>query len=233
MEEIYTDLKNPASLSSPRNLLNEIRKTDENVKLKDVENFLATKDSYTLHKVKKHKFSKQFFMFNKPGDYLLSDVTYLTAYSSSKAKFLLVFQDGFSRFIWCYPLNNLKAESIIKCTQDVLMKSLYKIRYFFSDRGQEYKSNKFLNFLRNKNIKPYHTFSDVKVGTIEIFNRTVKRKIIKIVTEKNTENVLEIIPQIIQTYNITPNRGILFETPMDIYMENDIQKLLNFRERLY
>ena len=233
MEEIYTDLTNPASLSSPKNLLRELKKTDDEVKLKHVDDFLAGKNSYTLHKVKKHKFKKRFFMFSKPGDYLLSDVTYLTAYSTSSAKYLLIFQDGFSRLIWAYPVNDLKAETIIKCTKDVLSKSLYKVRKFFSDRGQEYTSKKFLKFLKTQDIHPYHTYSTVKVGTVEIFNRTIKRKIVKYVTEFNKENILEVLPQLIETYNSTPNRGILYEKPLDIYLENDLEKFLDFRGRLY
>lgn len=233
MEEIYSDLTNPASLSSPKNLYDEVRKNDDQVKFKHIEDFLASQKSYTLHKVKKHKFKKRFFMFSKPGDYLLSDVTYLTAYSNTSAKYLLIFQDGFSRYVWAYPINNLKAETIIKCTQDVLSKSLYAVRKFFSDRGQEYTSKKFLSFLKSKNIKPYHTYSTVKVGTVEIFNRTIKRKIIKYVSHFNDENILDVLPRIIETYNVTKNRGILFEKPLDIYVNNNKEKLIDFRGRLY
>lgn len=233
MEQIYNDINNPASLSSPQNLYNEIKKTDDNVKFKHVEDFLASKNSYTLHKVRKHKFKKRYFMFTRPGQYLLSDVTYLTTYSTNSAKYLLIFQDGFSRYIWCYPVIDLKAITIIKCAKDVLSQSPYKFIKFFSDKGQEYKSKKFLQFLKSEKIQPYNTFSNVKVGTIEIFNRTLKRKIAKYVTHFNKENILKVLPQIIDTYNRTKNRGILFRRPIDIFLETDKEKLFDFRGQLY
>ena len=68
---------------------------------------------------------------------------------------------------------------------------------------------------------------------MEIFNRTIKRKIIKYITEFNKENILDVLSQIIDTYNSTPNGGILFRKPIDIYMEHNLDKFLNFRGMLY
>ena len=47
--KIYTDLKNPASFSSPYRLYAEAKKINLNIKLQDVTDWLETQKSYTLH----------------------------------------------------------------------------------------------------------------------------------------------------------------------------------------
>ena len=50
----------------------------------------------------------------KAGETVFADIVYLETLVGSKIyKFLLVFIDGFSKFVTAYPLKNLKAKTII------------------------------------------------------------------------------------------------------------------------
>ena len=59
LRKIYTDLKNPASFSSPYRLYAEAKKINSKIKLQDVMDWLETQKSYTLHQRIKTKFRRR------------------------------------------------------------------------------------------------------------------------------------------------------------------------------
>ena len=59
LRKIYTDLKNPASFSSPYHLYAEAKKINSKIKLHDVTDWLETQKSYTLHRQIKTKFRRR------------------------------------------------------------------------------------------------------------------------------------------------------------------------------
>ena len=59
LRKIYTDLKNPASFSSPYRLYAEAKKINSKIKLQDVMDWLETQKSYILHQQIKTKFSRR------------------------------------------------------------------------------------------------------------------------------------------------------------------------------
>ena len=59
LRKIYTDLKNPASFSSPYRLYAEAKKINSKIKLRDVTDWLETQKSYTLHWQIKTKFRRR------------------------------------------------------------------------------------------------------------------------------------------------------------------------------
>ena len=59
LRKIYTDLKNPASFSSPYRLYAEAKKINSKIKLWDVTEWLETQKSYTLHRQIKTKFRRR------------------------------------------------------------------------------------------------------------------------------------------------------------------------------
>ena len=50
LSRIYTDVKNPASFSSPWKLYKAAKKSDSSITLGEVEHFLESQKSYTLHR---------------------------------------------------------------------------------------------------------------------------------------------------------------------------------------
>ena len=114
MEKIYSDLKNPAGLASVEKLYQAAKKSNINVSRKQVESFLASQDSYTLHKQKKKRFFRRKFMFPKPGHTLLSDVAYMKEYQHCNTPFSLILLDGFSRYLSVHALNSLKSVEVAK-----------------------------------------------------------------------------------------------------------------------
>ena len=234
MDEIYSDITNPGSLSSIDKLYKAVSYRKEDISRSKVKKFLASQPSYTLHRNQPNKFPRRFFLFGKPGDYLLADVTYLNEYGKANSKYILIFMDGFSRYVLgAFPLNTLKAEKVIPCLEEVLSTSIHALKKIFSDRGVEFTNKKFQGMLKKNNIAPYHTFSKIKVSPIEIFNRTLKRKVIRYVSHFNKENFLDDLPILIETYNKTPNAGIMKHRPLDLYLLTNWKDIKNIAMKLY
>ena len=59
LKKIFTDLKNPASFSSPLRLYRAARKINDWVHAKDVDEWLESQKSYTLHRRLKTKFPRR------------------------------------------------------------------------------------------------------------------------------------------------------------------------------
>ena len=61
MEKIYSDLKNPAGLSSIEKLYREVKKNDHEVTKNYVVKILNFKESYTLRKGTRNRFPRRNF----------------------------------------------------------------------------------------------------------------------------------------------------------------------------
>ena len=114
MESVYSDLKHPAGLASVQKLCRELKKDDDTVTKKDVEKYLASKESYTLHRHGRNKFSRRKFMFKQPGHTLMADVAYMKMYEKENVPYLFILMDGYSRYLSVFPVKSLKASEVVK-----------------------------------------------------------------------------------------------------------------------
>ena len=234
MEKIYSDVSNPASLSSIEKLYNEIKKHDRSVKRSDVKKFLSGKDSYTLHKHNGNRFPRRKFYFKRPGFYILSDVAYMKEYEKENTPYLLILIDGYSRYLTVIPLKTLKANEMKKVLDDFLTNNIYRYRKFFSDSGQEYRSNILKNLYKKHKIIWYTTQNkSIKASIAERVILTLKNKIKRYVTEFNTEFYLDALPDIVRAYNFSKHRSLNYKTPIDIHMLTKWDDIKRFSSMIY
>ena len=81
------NVKNPAGLTTVEKLYKEVKKSDGTVTKKDIEKFLSSKDSYTLHRQGRTRFWRQKFMFKSPGHTLMADVAYMKPYEEENTPY--------------------------------------------------------------------------------------------------------------------------------------------------
>ena len=68
-------------------------------------------------------------------------------------RYVLVIIDNFSEYGWTVPLKNKNAQTIKKSFENILINSKRKPNLFESDRGKEFYSNIFQDFLNKNDIK--------------------------------------------------------------------------------
>ena len=219
IEKIYRDVGNPASLSSKVKLYKAVKKENPKIVMKDVEDYLATKNSYTLHGTPRKKFSMRSYMFTAPGHYLVADVGYLKFYPNCNGiKFLLVLMDGFSRYLSVIPLKSLKSEEVAPAIDAFLTNSIYPYKYFFSDRGVEFRSKKIKEVFTKHSIKFYSVFNEyTKASIAERILRVLKKKLSRYATEFNGKCYLQNLEKIVMSYNLSIHRT-LNKTPLDVFL---------------
>jgi transposase InsO family protein len=129
----------------------------------------------------------------------LADLSSLSRYND-KHKYLLNVIDIFSRYAWSVPLKEKTGTSIT-----AVLKSLFQNRKpitIQSDKGTEFVNASVQQYLKRQGVK-FHTTNnpEIKGAIIERFNRTLKTKMYKYFTENKTYRYLDVINEVVTSYN--------------------------------
>ena len=89
-------------------------------------------------------------------------------------KYLLMVIDVFSKNGWIKPLKDKKTESVSLAFDEIFKKSKRKPDKLWTDKGSEFISKHFKDFLKKNNVKLYHTENEEKSSVVERWNRTMK-----------------------------------------------------------
>ena len=87
---------------------------------------------------------------------------------------VLVIIENFSKFGWTITLKSKKAQTIKNSFENILISSKRRPNLIESDRGKEFYSNIFQDFLNKNNIKLYSRNSSYGAVFAERFNRTIR-----------------------------------------------------------
>ncbi|UYV77850.1 hypothetical protein LAZ67_15002575, partial [Cordylochernes scorpioides] len=129
-----------------------------------------------------------------------------TAASNTKHKFIQVFVDHATRYLWAYPTITNTAQAVTQCL-DKIIKSVNSINTILTDNGKNFISKEFNKFLSLQGIKhtytsPYHPQCN---GICEKLNDTIMTKLRIAVLEKPRCKWSTLLPQVVKNYNSTPH----------------------------
>ena len=132
-------------------------------------------------------------------------------------RYVLVTIDNFSKFGWTIPLKNKSAQTIKDSFENILINSKRKPNLIETDRGEEFYNNMFQDFSNKNNIKLYSRNSSYGAVSAEIFNRTIRDLLKKIVFEQGDAKWIDVLP------TKTKQNNIITENPLQ---QNNLQKML-------
>ncbi|UYV79801.1 hypothetical protein LAZ67_18000696, partial [Cordylochernes scorpioides] len=129
-----------------------------------------------------------------------------TAAANTKHKFIQVFVDHATRYLWAYPTITNTAQAVTQCL-DKIIKSVNSINTILTDNGKNFISKEFNEFLSLQGIKhtytsPYHPQCN---GICEKLNNTIMKKLRIAVLEKPRCKWSSLLPQVVKNYNSTPH----------------------------
>jgi len=82
-------------------------------------------------------------------------------------------------------------------------------RMLQTDKGSEFDNSSFQQMLKRHNIHFYTSENeDIKAAVVERFNRTLKTKMYRYFTFKNTLRYIDILQDLVDSYNTTRHRSI-------------------------
>ena len=79
------------------------------------------------------------------------------------------------------------------------------IRY---DQGTEFKNKDCQHLLKLEKINAYEAINDTKAALVEQFNRTFKNKMYRYFTASNTLRYIDVLKELVESYNSTYHRSI-------------------------
>ena len=134
-------------------------------------------------------------------------------------KYWLTCIDVLSKYGWAIPLKTKTGREITDAFAKIL-KSGRKPKKLQTDKGTEFLNHIFQNYLKKQGIHFFTTHSETKCGAVERFNRTLKSKLYKYFTYKNTHQYLDILPDLLKSYNQSFHRSIRMK-PVEVTEKNE------------
>ena len=94
-----------------------------------------------------------------------------------------------------------KKTETVSLAFDEIFKSKRKPTMRWTDKGSEFISKHFKDFLKKKDINLYHTENEEKSSIVERWNKTIKNKMWKMFTVNNNTVYWDKIDNIVNNYN--------------------------------
>lgn len=229
LKVIYYDYENPGSFGGASRLVKS-----SNIPHKKVRDWLMTQDTYTLHKNVKHKYSRRRTLAFGSNETWQADLMDLKKFAShnSGTKYLLTIIDIFSKYAYAVPLKNKNALSLLKGFKSVFKHQ--KPKNLQTDRGSEFYNKHVQNLFATENVFHYSTHSDTKASVVERFNRTLKEKLFRVFTYRNSYKYADVLNSLIKSYNHSVHRSIGI-APVDVTPDLEaqiFQKLYGFHAKI-
>ena len=128
-------------------------------------------------------------------------------------KYLLMVIDVFSKYGWIRGLKDKKTETVSEAFDDIFERGRQP-KMLWTDKGSEFISKHFKDFLKKKDIKLYHTENEEKSSVVERWNRTMKNKMWKMFSVNNNTVFADKIDKLVNDYNNTRHSSIKM-TPVE------------------
>ncbi|KAJ8034802.1 hypothetical protein HOLleu_21801 [Holothuria leucospilota] len=148
----------------------------------------------------------------------LADLSSLSRYNKGY-KFLLTCIDVLSKFAWVIPLKNKSGRTLLQAVKKILS-SGRKPQQIHTDRGTEFVNKLLQKYLKDKGIHFFTTNNETKASVVERFNRTLKSKMWKYFTHRNTLKYIDILPNLVKGYNHSYHRSIKLR-PVEVTKDNE------------
>ena len=202
-----------------------------NISQEDVNrNILSHNYSYPLHRdFKRPKYYNPYFIFS-PRQQIQCDLIDVQRLKNENndVHYILVCIDTFTRYAWVRGMRDKTAVNCEKALSDILekMNPLFPKTVVF-DKGTEFLNKKVLLLLKKYKIKVINPTSPSKAAYAERFNRTLQSLIYKYMTEKQTNRYIDVLQNLVETYNLRPHRSIDYFSPREAEKIENMSEIRN------
>ena len=223
LESYYLNPDGAASFSSPDKLYRVINANHKHISRKDITEWLKQHEAYTLHKPTRRKFPRNRVVVDGIDYQWDVDTMDMVSYQTDNDgyKYVLIAIDIFSRYLWTHPLKSKHASEIIKALT-FIWKGERKPKHLRSDKGSEFVNSSVRKFLKGKKVNHFVTQNETKANYAERVIKTIKSKISRYFTHKQTHKWIDVLSSFTNSYNRTYHRTIKL-SPEKISKTNEAQ----------
>lgn len=191
------------------------------LKQSEVKQWLSYQDAYTLHKPVRKTFTRRSVVvggIDHQWQADLIDVQRLKK-DNDNYSYLLTVIDVLSKYAWVVPLKNKSGPTLVTAFHQIFAEGRKPLK-LQTDKGAEFLNKTFQKFLKDEGVDFFVTQNeDIKASIAERFNRTLKEKLWRYFTKKNTLRYREPLPHLVHAYNHSYHRSIK-RTPAEVNISN-------------
>ena len=230
LNEIYTTVGGPGAFSSSPFKLQKILIKNyniTNVTLKQIAQWLKRNYSHSIHTRADLIFKRNQIIATDLDEQWQGDLFFIDEFKSTNKGFKcgLVMIDVVSRFAWGELMTTKKGPATTEALKKILERSEpRKPKRIQTDQGTEFLNQTFQNFLKQRDIDFFFTYSDHKAAIAERFIKTLKTLIFKYLDENQTNVYWDKFQDIIQSYNDTFHSTI--QTEPSSVTQTNVGKIL-------
>ena len=200
LEKEYTTPALPGSFSGKSAFIRALARRGTKVKRKDVDDYLMNEETYTLHRPNRKKYKRNQVIVSGIDDTFqadLIDVTNISRFNDNN-KFLLTCIDVFSKYAWVVPIKKKGAQEVLAAFKTIFADGRIPKR-LQTDEGNEFMNRTLRAYLEKLKINIYILNSEMKAAVVERFNRTLKEKMWRYFTHKQSYRYLSVQSDLVQT----------------------------------
>ncbi|KAL3079528.1 hypothetical protein niasHT_037898 [Heterodera trifolii] len=238
LEFLYKDLSSPVAFTSVEPLLREARKSQAKINRTDVQNYLATQRTYTLHRQAKRRYRRLPTLAPGLHTEWQADLAIFDRLAKQNRgySYLLVCIDTLSRQVFVEPVKTKTSVNMIRAFGRIFKRSKYIPWKVLTDQGKEFTARAVQHFFRAKDVEHFCmlTSPQFHAGMAERANRSIKERLYRYFTERNTYKWIDVVQDFVRAINHSPNSTIGM-CPADVNFKNAEalrQKLHNAAENV-
>ncbi|XP_023312196.1 uncharacterized protein LOC111692419 [Anoplophora glabripennis] len=137
-------------------------------------------------------------------------------------RYILIVIDCYSKYVWAKPLKKKTAMEVSTAMKNILREATYSPTNLQSDQGLEFYNRQFSTLMHQYGINHYSTFSTKKAAMVERVIRTLKNWIYKEFSARGNYRWINILPEIIKSYNNRVHRTIGMK-PVDVKRSTELK----------
>lgn len=217
MEKTYQEPAHAASFGGVDALF---RAAEGKVSKKIIQKWLRGVDAYTLHKPVRRKFPTNRVIVYAIDQQWQCDLVDLRSLREQNEGYQYIFTciDILSKYAWATALKSKQGSEIVRALNSIFLER--KPKSLQTDAGTEFKNSKVQKLLKNNGIRFFTTFNTTKASVVERFNRTLKTKMWKYFTQNNTYNYVNVLNDLLFSYNHTYHSSIK-KLPAEVNSTNE------------
>lgn len=180
-----------------------------------------------IHKPARRNYPRRKVVVKGLWDLWMADLVDMQAHAKSNKgfKYILTVIDVFTKVGYAVPILTKSANHVTDGMRQVLKKSGHPPRNLQTDDGKEFFNSTFSKLMSQYGINHYSTFSHVKAGVVERFNRTLKTLMWRHFHYEGSDSYIDLLPRLLKQYNNTVHSTIKMK-PKDV-TKKDEKRLLS------
>lgn len=230
INNIYYNPSHPAGYASVNKLAKAMK---GKMNRDDVIKWLQSQETYTLHKPIHKKFPRNKYVLSNLNELWQADLSDMRTYSKYNDGFnyILCVIDCFTKYAYARPMKSKNSITTKSCLESIFYEADTTPTHIQSDKGTEFVSKDVQKYLRTKNVNYYTTNNpDIKASIVERFQRTLKMRMWRYFTHKNTYRYIDVLQDLLYAYNHSYHSSIKM-CPCDVNSDNIMTVWNNLYDR--